>query len=310
MPVSFLPSSTMATTTTTTTTTLTTALSTRGRRRLTTVHGPRYAPRTTCKPLPHSIEALDLSFTSPAPTFASIRVLVLSYLADLETRLSQIDSPLCDLGFAESLKSKGELTVEDARAWARDGLEMLNKIRIDVCSHLPDINIDSASASVENYVSSHLPEFPDVPSFKHVTSRLPDIPDVRSHLPQLDLYDVRFSLDDVRSRFHDIDLHQPMHYIPTLSSHLQSLHVHLASIQLSSSIALHSFAPNGKLSEFIDKVRSDIRPSVEKAEDKLGRAARDVTMAVKRSVHGARLIKYADLPEQWRNNPFVTHGYR
>jgi len=36
----------------------------------------------------------------------------------------------------------------------------------------------------------------------------------------------------------------------------------------------------------------------------------DVARAIERSLHGAKLITYGDLPSEWRNNPFVTHGYR
>lgn len=284
----------------------------RGRRRQSTIHA-NCAPRITCHPLPHSLEALDLSSASATATLASLRILVLSYLADLESSLSQIDSPLLELKIAEAL-SRGELKVEEARAWAQDGLEMLNRIRVDVCSHLPELHIDSSS--VESYVAARLPELPDVPSLKHVASHLPDMPDVRSHLPHLELPDMRSRLDDVRSRLSDLDIRHPTHYIPTLSNHLRALHSHLSSLQVPSSMTLPTFAPNSALSDLVDKllkadlVPEALRPSVEEAEDRLSRAAKEVAMAVKRSLHGSQLIKYVDLPEQWRNNPFVTHGYR
>jgi adiponectin receptor len=50
--------------------------------------------------------------------------------------------------------------------------------------------------------------------------------------------------------------------------------------------------------------------SLSRTEDALGRAAAEVARAIERSVHGAKLITYGDLPSEWRNNPFVTHGYR
>ncbi|TFY63835.1 hypothetical protein EVG20_g6156 [Dentipellis fragilis] len=292
----------MATTTTATETSISNA---RQRRRQS--FAAQYAHHITCQPLPASIEALDLSSAFPAAHLASLRILVLSYLADLETRLSQLDSPLSDLKLAETWKSKGEIKVEEARAWARDGIEMLRRIRDDVCSHLPELNIDSAT--VENYVSARLQELPDVPSFKDVTSHLPDMPDVRAHLPQLNLPDMRSRIDDVYTRFSDIDLHHPMQYIPTLSNHLQTLQSHLSSTQFPYSNAFSALTPNAKLVELLDILRAN-SPSVENVEGRIGRAARDVKSAIQRSLHGARLIHYSDLPEQWRNNPFVTHGYR
>jgi len=50
--------------------------------------------------------------------------------------------------------------------------------------------------------------------------------------------------------------------------------------------------------------------SLSRTEDLLGKAAADVARAIERSVDGAKLITYGDLPTEWRNNPFVTHGYR
>lgn len=40
------------------------------------------------------------------------------------------------------------------------------------------------------------------------------------------------------------------------------------------------------------------------------RATADVARAIRSSFEGVHLIQYSDLPEKWRNNPFVTQGYR
>ena len=82
------------------------------RRRLSTFQAGRYAQ--PCRHLPHSVEALDLSLTSLPPTLASLRLHVLSYLADLETRLSLFESPIS----TEAIVAKGELTMEEAVTWA------------------------------------------------------------------------------------------------------------------------------------------------------------------------------------------------
>lgn len=50
--------------------------------------------------------------------------------------------------------------------------------------------------------------------------------------------------------------------------------------------------------------------SMNRIGDPLGRATTEVTRAMERSLHGAKLITYSDLPSEWKNNPFVTHGYR
>lgn len=247
------------------------------RRRLSTSNAARHKARAHCQPLPSSVDALDLHFSSPLPALAALRQHVLSYLADLETRLSLLESPIS----AESLKTKGESTVDEARAWARTALEMLSRIRTDVCAHLPELHRESTA--VEDFVKAHLP-------------------------------DVRARLEDVRS---SIEPHHPLQYIPTLSDHLQSLQTHLASVDVPHSLR-ESYAylnPHSSLSEMLDRFRASelvtaVSADIKEGEDMLERAAMEVAKAVRRSVDGSRLIHYADLPEQWRNNRFVSRGYR
>lgn len=260
-----------------------------------------------CRSLPHSLEALDLSSASLTPSLASLRLQVLSYLADLEARLSLLDSPIS----AEWLKSRGELTVEDARTWARDGLELLRVIRTDVSSDLPEFSFDNVP-SVEGFLKSHIP---DGSSLDGVRSRLPDMPDIRSRLIELEFTDMRSRLDDVRNRLSDIDFHRPLTYIHTLSEHLQSLQAHLSSMEFPHRLSLSSLTQSTKLSELYDKVVSselisEISADIREGEDRLEKAALEIARAMKQSLNGSRLIQYVDLPEKWRNNPFVKHGYR
>ncbi|KAI1795732.1 HlyIII-domain-containing protein [Ganoderma leucocontextum] len=282
------------------------------RRRLSTFQAGRYALPQPCHHLPRSIEALDLSLTSLPPTLASLRLHVLSYLADLESRLSLLESPIS----TEAIVAQGELTMEEAGAWARDGLEMLRSIREDVLSHLPDIfSLDAVPSveDVEQFVNTHLP---DVPALPEMRSHLPDVSDVvRSHFPDFNLSDVRSRLDDVRSRISDLDFNRPLNYVPTLSDSLQSLQAHLSTTELPSSMYLSSFAPSATLSALLDKVLSshlvaDISSDLRSGEESLEKAALEIALAMKRSLNGSRLIQYVDLPHQWRNNPFVEGGYR
>ncbi|KAH9858660.1 hemolysin-III related-domain-containing protein [Lenzites betulinus] len=271
------------------------------RRRLSTFHAGRYAFPQPCHQLPPSVDALDLSLTALTPTLASLRLHVLTYLADLETRLSLLESPIS----SEALKAKGELTMDEARAWAQDGLQMLQKIREDVCAHLPDFTLDNVP-SVEDFVKTHMPD----------VSGLPDMPDVvRSHLPDFDLSDVRSRLDDVRTRISDIDFHSPLHYVPTLSSSLQSLQAHLSSMDLAPSQYLSSYAPSASLLILLDRISSshlmsEISSDLKSGEESIEKAALEIARAMGRSLNGSRLIQYVDLPERWRNNPFVQGGYR
>lgn len=255
------------------------------------------------------MDALDLSLSSPLTVCANIRLHVLSYLADLETRLSLLESPIS----AESLKTKGGSTMEEARIWAKTTLEMLDEIRTDVCSHLPELYLETPS--MEEFVKSHIP---DVPRLDDVCAHLPAMPDaVRSRLPDITISDMRSRLEDVRSSFSDIDFRRPLEYIPTLSEHLQSLQSHLSSVDLPQSVC-DSFSylkPHATLSEMLDRVLSSgliagMSSDLRGGEDMLEKAAYEVARAARRSLDGARLIHYADLPEKWRNNRFVARGYR
>ncbi|KAI0305664.1 hemolysin-III related-domain-containing protein [Multifurca ochricompacta] len=228
--------------------------------------------------------ALSPRMTSAA--FASLHLSVLSCLADIEHSLSQLESPLHDFDLGQAI-CKSELKVDEVRAWARDGLEILKQIKAELRSHLPEFNIDSTS--VETYVSSCLHDLSDSSSLKRVTSCLPELP----RLPR------------------------PENYISTVSNHLKSLHSHLSASNTLSHMTFPSFPSTAKLSELIDMmITSDRLPAVLRAramsrtEDALGKVAIEVARAIERSLHGGKLITYGDLPMEWRNNPFVTYGYR
>lgn len=284
-------------------------LRSRHRRRFSTNDAQRNLRLTICQPMPHSLEALDLSPNSAKETLAALKYLVLSYLEDIETRLSKLESPISpmnDLHLTSTLKSKGGHSVEEARQWVKDALEMLHSIRTDVYSHFPDFHLPDMSP-----VKSHLPDLPDVPSLSGMRSHLPDIPNVRPHMPALALSDITSLLEHVRLSFSDLDFSG---YLPTLSARLQSLHTHLRSFDPRST-ELPSIPGNSHISGIIDSILSselitELSDDVIEAEAMIEGAARDIACAVKQSFQGSRLIKYVDLPPQWRNNPFVTRGYR
>jgi len=280
----------------------------RHRRRFSTNDTQRNLRLAICQRLPHSIEALDLSSNSAKETLAALRYLVLSYLEDIETRLSKLESPITpitDLHLTEALKSKGGHSVEEVRIWVKDALEMLRSIRMDVYSQFPEFHLPDMSP-----VKSHFPELPDVPSLSGMRSRLPDIPNVRPHIPAMAPNDITSLLEHVRSSFSDLDFSG---YLSTLSTRLQSLHAHLRPFDLRSSEPA-SLPGNSRISGLIDTILSSELitelSDVTEAEAMIGGAARDIACAVKQSFQGSRLIKYVDLPQQWRNNPFVTGGYR
>lgn len=250
-----------------------TATKTRPRhRRRSTVPDMHDVPLLSCHSLPHTLEALDPSSGSATQSLAALRILLLSYLEDVENRLSTIDSPISEVSIPTALKIRGEHTVEDAHTWARDALEMLRSIRSDVCSYLP--------------------ELPDVPSLSNVRAQFSNsLPDPSS------------VMEDVRSRFSD-------KHISVLSARFQSLQTHLRSTDVLTT-DLHTFPGNTRLSALFESIMSsdlvtELSDDVTEVED----MARDVARAIKQSLQGSKLIHYVDLPPQWRSNRFVTRGYR
>lgn len=283
-------------------------------------------PLKICDSLSYPLEELDLSSASPIQTLASLRFLVLSYLAELERRLSDLESPSF-----EAWNIHDKLTIDEATQWARTALEMLEGIRADVCSHLPDFQFTDL-ASLETFVKARLPDLSDVPNFTEMRSHLPDMPHLpdmtgmRSHLPVLPdmdnvrshFSDMRIKIDDVRTRFNELDFQKPFSYIPTLSNHLKNLHAHLSSMELPSELPVSALPSSTVLSDLLDTLLSseiaiDIlnsTPDPVEVDTLIERTACEVTDAIKRSFDGVRLINYSDLPAPWKNNPFVTHGYR
>jgi len=267
----------------------------------------------SCGPVPQQLEPFDRSSRSAVQTLATIRFLVLSHLADVEQRLSEVGSPTFD-----DLKQQGESRLEEVSQWAHTALEMLEGIRNDVCSQIPEFQLADLS-SIENFVKSHLPDLPEMPNFSDMRAHLPDmpqLPDMSSHLE-----DMRHKLDDVRSRLHEIDFHQPLSYVPTLSTHIKSLHSHLSDFTSLPDQPFPSFTPSTFLSDLLDavlnsEVVTDIlnnSPDSDCASDGetvLEQAASEVMDAICKSFNGMQLIQYSDLPHPWKNNPFVTDGYR
>ena len=243
-----------------------------------------------CQTIRASLDALDLSSSTKVQTPSSIRQLVLSYLEELEASITHFQSPI-DM---DSLKSSTEDAVEDVRAWANDALDMLHRIRSDVCSHLPDLDLDF---SLENLVS-----------------RLPDVNGVRSHLSDINISDqVREKIDLLRSHLPDLPFQAPLDYIPILTEHLDSLHTHLSSSDMNFTVP--SVTPLLVLNEMLDKIVTselylNLKSSEKAVEDMFEKATHEAKVALQRSLNGSKLVKYADLPKEWRNNPFVHRGYR
>ena len=215
---------------------------------------------------------------------------MLSHLEELETSLSRFQSPI-DMDF---FKSSTEDAVEDVRAWANDALDMLQQIRTDVCSHLPDLDLDF--------------------SLVNLISHLPDVNGVRSHLPDINISDqVREKIDLLRSHLPDLPLQALLDYVPILTEHLDSLHAHLSSPEINFTVP--PVTPLIVLNEMLDKIVTselylNLKSSEKAVEDMFEKATHEVKVAVKRSLNGSKLIKYPDLPHEWRNNPFVHQGYR
>lgn len=295
------------------------------RRRLSTPHSARTVPLVNCTHFPPSVAALDLSSPSSSPVLASLRVLVLSHLAELERSLANTEIPS-----KGSLKVIQEEKIEEARLCAREGLEMLRRIRDDVLRHFPELPFDPAS--VEKLLKSHLQDLSCPGIVNDIRSHFPELPDLRQgvSVSETVLAEVQSKFQEVRSHMHILDMPlplelsfcHPLEYLPTLSSHLQSLHTHLSSLH-APELSWASFpSPSYHvITDLLDKVlSSDLLPNLPTvlhrpdsgpgAESPLEKAAREVKEALMASLDGSRLVRYVDLPMEWRNNHYVEGGYR
>lgn len=281
----------------------------RVRRRLSTPEKP-LAPLHiyTCNPLSPSLSALDLSSVAHTPALASLRILVLTHLAELENHICN------EFSVPQIIKDKGEVTVAEAKVLAKDALEMLRGIRDEVKSHLPELPFDAAA--VEELLQRYMHDFPGMDS---VREHMPELATIRSRLlPESPLPDMRTCFREVRSYLPDIsaDMHQPLTYLPTLSTRLQSLHNHLSSVQSESKYHLPSIPSYTAVSHMLDSMTNAtffaerLQLSASNLENPMKGVAQEAARTINQSLGGSRLVSYVDLPHAWRNNHFVLGGYR
>lgn len=214
------------------------------------------------------------------------------------------------------MKGSGdESMLDDARNWAVESLEILRRIRSDVSSHLPDLPFDAHT--IEELLGTHFQDLSYQSLLDDIRAQLPDLPRPHMHMPEFTLSDVQTRFQDVRAHLVEmsLDLSQPMNYLPVLSQHLNSLQEHLSSVSACSGSAMSSFPSTGALSELLDRVlSSDLVPAVlhrvDGHDSPFEKAARDISMGLKKSLDGAQLVSSVDLPREWRSNPWVNNGYR
>lgn len=64
------------------------------------------------------------------------------------------------------------------------------------------------------------------------------------------------------------------------------------------------------MKENLSMIKSELDHELEYLGHEITDVMDEVRRAVLRSVEGVQLIAYTDLPHEWKNNPFVVHGYR
>ncbi|GJJ06150.1 hypothetical protein Clacol_000339 [Clathrus columnatus] len=253
------------------------------------------------------------------PLLAKLRVAILEHLKDLETNLSQLDPyliALCeerdvssrdrssrDSGEASTsrahLRRRGSLSaaaIEETRARVRDVLDMLQRIRSDVYSYLPEMQ-----------------------------TRMPSLDDMRSHiqhLPRKETFE-KLMVDN-----------NPALYLPRLRSHLESLHDHIHSLKLPSSFSktFPSFTIrpyNGIIADFLYKLQDpailtdplktpldvigtlgESRPSEAELAELEHQFELQIKRALEESKDGRRLIPFEYVPRRYQYNHHVRTGYR
>ncbi|TFL04535.1 putative G-protein coupled receptor [Pterulicium gracile] len=275
----------------------------------------RIATRKQCNPIPRSLESLDLP-SSPSQTLVSLRILLLHYFEQLEHKLRDVDSPDFD-----SWRAKRDDTIDEARIWAREALEMLDSIRDDVCSHLPDTPFSDMSMEMIKAKIQEADINMDVPNLEEMRSHLPDIANLCARISEMTFADFYTKFDDVRFKLNDIDFAKPLEYIPTLSEHLVNLHSHLTSPDATDHVDLDmsTWTPTIVLNEMVEYLRtSELFQNIMAVEEsaattvgsRLEALAQEVSEGLTRSVRGMKLVTNLEVPREWRSNPFVVAGYR
>jgi adiponectin receptor len=195
---------------------------------------------------------------------AELRTHVLSYLADLETHLGSLEHPL------SQLVAKGESKMEEARAWISTGIEMLEDIRADVSSHLPELH---PSESVGEFVKLHM------------------------HINDINLKRPLEFVPTLSQNLHELQLHLSSYELPQgIAETMPGLKPHPT---------VHELIDLALAPKFIDPLAHG-----KLDQDRSVKAVEEIHRALRLSSNGASLILYDDLPEAWKSNAFVTQGYR
>lgn len=314
------------------------------------------------------IEALDLC---PKPredissALASLRVHVLSYLSDLEARLTLLHfqsqsqtnefnitrptspdtffisssdedegsqdqqlarrrdfSPNRSSGSASDDEDRDDIVLcsDDVATFIKQGFELLQAIRADVCSYLPemefdfDFAFDTHSDSLRSRLAGTTHQLAD---------RFPDFPpltDLKSSLPTMTMPSL--SMDDLKSHLHlPAGVNDPMSYVPQLKAHLASLQEHLHERLPSTTHTLYAFPRPSQLSPpkavmdiLTDLLEEDteeaIQADIQKEKLDVETMHGQILRGLEKSENGSCLIRFGDLPRKWQNNEFVQFGYR
>jgi len=272
-------------------------------RRAHQAHKRRRSSSASCSRRPGTVSA-----RSPSD-LASLRFFVLSHIEEIERKLQSLDSSNArcspsaqdqdetsgpespcrspppeeaDIYPPGLYSSDGSIPATSLDAIVQEGLKRLQHLRDEVSARLPDLE----------ELKSNFPDFdwelPNV-SLVDFRARMPDMP----------------NLSDVRSKLPDLD-----EYLPTLSERLRSLQSYLSNVPSISTAVnlspLHDLLDTLLSSELIEDVQAEAKRAQTQAE----RTAAQVMSALKKSLHGQKLISYHDLPKKWRNNEWVHGGYR
>lgn len=130
------------------------------------------SPSSSPSPSPFSSDTEDAHQDTHHPhshVLADLRHHVLTYLADLEKHLSELP--------ASQLVSKGE---SEAKAWLTTGKEMLERIRADVSSHLPELH-------TSEFVKSHIGDMDLKRPQEYVLTLSQHLQALQSHLSSFEL---------------------------------------------------------------------------------------------------------------------------
>lgn len=232
-----------------------------------------------------------------------------------------------------------DLSSDDVAEFIHNGLHLLETIRADVTSYLPDVDFATLPSAAAGLATSRenlrrrLNELGIHPLKLNLefTNKLSDF-EIPS-MPTMPIMPSMPSMDSLRTKLSELDFDPsghlpliPLSYVPQLKAHLAHLQAHMQDLPSCFS-SPSSTSPGASfpfqigltppkivtdiLSDLLEEDTEEaIEADIKKAEAEAVSTNEHVKETLTKSHYGRVLVNFDDLPPKWQNNEHVRTGYR